>query len=84
MEAVNEFLRKVRDLDTYGIQQYDMRYEESSCQLGISPGGISIFRRNKRIIFHDWSKVAEVSFKSKKFLIVISGDGVSWPLCTSN
>ena len=76
LEAVNGFLRKVRELDTYGIQLYDMRYEDCACQLGISPGGISIFRRNRRIVFHDWAVVAEVSFKNKKFVIILSGNGV--------
>ena len=77
MEAVCGFLRKVRELDTYGIKLYNVRYDENSCQMGISPGGISIFRRNRRIIFHDWSLVAELSFKSKKFIFMTNGIGVS-------
>ena len=76
LEAVTGFLRKVRELDTYGIQLYDVRYEESPCQLGITPGGISVFRRNRRIVFHDWEVVAEVSFKNKKLLVVLSPAGV--------
>ena len=77
LEAVSGFLRKVRELDTYGTRLYDVQYEESSCQFGISPGGVAIFRRNRRIVFQDWSVVNEVSFKNKKILIVISGSGVS-------
>ena len=76
LEAVTGFLRKVRELDTYGIQLYDMRYEDSPCQLGITPGGIAIFRRNRRIGFHDWEIVAEVSFKNKKLLVVLTPAGV--------
>ncbi len=76
LEAVTGFLRKVRELDTYGIRLYDTRYEESPCQLGITPGGISIFRRNRRIVFRDWEVVAEVSFKNKKLLVVLSSAGV--------
>ena len=72
LEAVTGFLRKVRELDTYGVQLYDMRFDESPCQLGITPGGISIFRRNRRIHFHDWDVVAEVSFKNKKLMVVLT------------
>ena len=72
LDAVAGFLRKVRELDTYGIRLYDTRYDESPCQLGITPGGISVFRRNRRIVFHDWEIVAEVSFKNKKLLVVLT------------
>ena len=76
-EAVSGFLRKIRELETYGTQLYDTRYEDSTCQLGLSPGGVSIFRRNRRILFQDWSNVSEVSFKNKKLLVVIVGIAVS-------
>lgn len=76
-EAVSGFLRKIRELDTYGAQLYDMRYEDSACQLGLSPGGVAVFRRNRRILFQDWTNVSEVSFKNKKLLIVIVGISVS-------
>jgi len=76
MDAVTGFLRKVRELDTYGIQLYNVRFEDGSCELGISPGGVTIFRRGKRIVFHDWTSVAEVSFKNKKFIIIVAGTTV--------
>ncbi len=76
VDAVVGFLRKVRNLDTYGTRLYGARFEESSSELGISPGGVAVFRRGKRIVFHDWTTVAEVSFKNKKFLIMVSGMGV--------
>ena len=77
MDAVTGFLRKVRELDTYGIRLYNVRFEEGGCELGISPGGVAIFRREKRIVFHDWTSVAEVSFKNKKFFIMVAGTTVS-------
>jgi hypothetical protein len=74
---VKAFLRKVRELETYGIKLYDVKYDDSTCQLGLSPQGVSLFRRNKRIFVYDWMMVSQISFKAKKFIVMIEKEIVS-------
>ena len=76
-EAVKTFLRKIRELETYGIKQYDVKYDDSACQLGLSPQGVSLFRRNRRIFVYDWMMVSQISFKAKKFIVMIEKEIVS-------
>ena len=71
------FLRKVRELETYGIKLYDVKYDDSMCQLGLSPHGVSLFRRNRRIFVYDWMMVSQISFKAKKFIVMIEKEIVS-------
>ena len=76
-EAVKTFLRKIRELETYGIKQYDVKHDDSACQLGLSPQGVSLFRRNRRIFVYDWMMVSQISFKAKKFIVMIEKEIVS-------
>ena len=70
-EAVNGFLRKVRDLENYGIIFFDVKYEDSNSRVGLSPEGISFYQRNRRVSLYDWADVVQVSYKSKRFILAV-------------
>ena len=76
-DAVKAFLRKIRELETYGAKLYDVKYDESTCKLGLSPHGVSLFRRNRRVFIYDWMMVNQISFKTKKFILMIEKEIVS-------
>ena len=61
----------------YGIKLYDVKYDDSVCQLGLSPLGVSLFRRSRRIFIYDWLTVSQISFKTKKFVVMVEKEIVS-------
>ncbi len=79
-EAVSGFLRKVREMDTYGTTFHNVKYKESRCRMGLSPKGISFYHGIRRVELHDWMDVSEVSFKGKKVTIVLKDKNVSFLL----
>ena len=73
-QAVKGFLRKVRDLETYGSIFYDVRLEADIRQLSISPTGVAVYRRKMRVFGREWPAVLQLSFKSKKFVVEVQQD----------
>ncbi len=70
------FLRKARDMDNYGTAFHDVKYKDGHCRIGISPNGLSLYQRSRRLEYYDWMKMVEVSFKGKKLTVIVKDEKV--------
>ncbi len=53
-EAVNRFLKKAGEVESYGTHYWSVRYEGMSYQLGMSPAGLAIYKDTKKIYLYPW------------------------------
>ncbi len=53
-EAVNNFLKKVAEVESYGSHYWSIKYEDLSYQLGLSPTGLSIYQDTKKLSAYPW------------------------------
>eukprot|EP00731_Ephydatia_muelleri_P007749 Em0004g87a len=78
-EAVNRFLKKAREIETYGMRFTDVKSEDDEVlyQLGLCPSGIALNRNTRVLNLYKWSRIAQVSYKGKQLTLRIKGHGVS-------
>lgn len=74
-DARSEFLKIMTSLEFYGMILFNVRYEEKiPYLLGISPFGLSMCKEFVIIQSYKWSKVVQVVYKGKKFIVKVRGD----------
>ena len=60
---------------------HDIKLKEGPGRVGLSPRGLSLYRRNQLINVYDWSSVSEISFKSKKLTMTLKDEKVKECMC---
>jgi hypothetical protein len=70
-QAVEKFLRKTRELDSYGAIFNIVQYEGIPYRMGMSPSGITLYQDITRTAHYKWRKVLQVSYKQKRFTLTL-------------
>ncbi|XP_066273456.1 FERM domain-containing protein 5-like isoform X1 [Branchiostoma lanceolatum] len=71
-EAELNFLRKVKELETYGLDPHPVKdVLGSQIYLGFTHQGVVIFQGNKKTHFFKWKDVQKFTYDSKSFHIYI-------------
>ena len=75
-EAMMEFLKVAQDLETYGINYFDISNKKGSkLSLGLDALGINVYgaedRLNPKINF-PWSDINKINFKGKDFIVKLA------------
>ncbi|XP_062899990.1 tyrosine-protein phosphatase non-receptor type 3-like isoform X1 [Mobula hypostoma] len=69
-EAELGYLTKAKALEFYGVELHNAKDQENlEVKIGISSGGLSIYRNLARINFYPWVNIMKISFKRKRFFI---------------
>ncbi|XP_069767906.1 tyrosine-protein phosphatase non-receptor type 3-like [Narcine bancroftii] len=69
-EAELGYLNKAKALEFYGVELHNAKNQGNlEVKIGISSGGIGVYRNLARINFYPWVNITKISFKRKRFFI---------------
>jgi len=75
-EAMTEYLKIAEDLETYGINYYDITNKKGSqLILGVDCLGINVYNKGDRIspkINFPWSEINRISYKGDNFIVKLN------------
>ncbi|KAI1714467.1 ezrin/radixin/moesin family domain-containing protein [Ditylenchus destructor] len=71
--AMLSYLKVAQELDMYGIEYFEISNKKGTdLFLGVQAGGISIYKKNNKLIPENhfiWAEIANLSFSGKKFIV---------------
>ncbi|XP_078275012.1 tyrosine-protein phosphatase non-receptor type 3-like isoform X2 [Rhinoraja longicauda] len=69
-EAELGYLNKAKTLEFYGVELHNAKdHGNLEIKIGISSGGLGVYRNLVRINFYPWVNITKISFKRKRFFI---------------
>uniref|UniRef100_A0A4W3JYK2 protein-tyrosine-phosphatase n=1 Tax=Callorhinchus milii TaxID=7868 RepID=A0A4W3JYK2_CALMI len=69
-EAELYYLSRAKALEFYGVELHKARnLGNLDVQIGISSGGLGVYRNMARVSFYPWVNITKISFKRKRFFI---------------
>ncbi|XP_067866734.1 tyrosine-protein phosphatase non-receptor type 3-like isoform X2 [Heterodontus francisci] len=69
-EAELGYLNRAKTLEFYGVELHNARDQGNlEIKIGISSGGLAVYRNMARISFYPWVNITKISFKRKRFFI---------------
>jgi len=70
-DAEYQFLEHAaKQLDCYGVEFFDAKDQfKTNVLIGVSSGGIVVFKDNKKVSQFSWAKIIKIMFKKKMFFI---------------
>ncbi|XP_032905530.1 tyrosine-protein phosphatase non-receptor type 3 isoform X1 [Amblyraja radiata] len=69
-EAELSYLNKAKTLEFYGVELHNAKdHGNLEIKIGISSGGLGVYRNLVRINFYPWVNITKISFKRKRFYI---------------
>ncbi|XP_067861248.1 tyrosine-protein phosphatase non-receptor type 3-like isoform X1 [Heptranchias perlo] len=69
-EAELGYLNRAKTLEFYGVELHNARDQGNlEIKIGISSGGLGVYRNMARISFYPWVNITKISFKRKRFFI---------------